>query len=79
MTDDTSLSFYLPSVGRKKLTCAFGGGRLTPGRGGLLLGSIERRPGIAEALARPIDHPRNPLSMPLKFSPVVPTEQFSCA
>lgn len=61
MPDDTILPFDFPAIGRKKLTAAFDGGRLTSDGGVLLLGVIERRLGIAEKLARLIADPRNPL------------------
>ena len=61
MPDDTVLPFDFPAIGRKKLTAAFDGGRLTSDGGVLLLGVIERRLGIAEKLARLIADPRNPL------------------
>jgi hypothetical protein len=61
MSDDTLLPFSFPSVGRKKLTAAFDGGRLTSDGGVLLLGVVEQQLGIAKALARLIEDPRNPL------------------
>jgi hypothetical protein len=61
MPDDTVLPFDFPAIGRKKLTAAFDGGRLTSDGGVLLLGVIERRLGIAEKLAGLIADPRNPL------------------
>ena len=59
MPDDTPLPFGFPSVGRKKLTAAFDGGRITSDGGVLLLGVVEQRLGIAEKLARLIADPRN--------------------
>jgi hypothetical protein len=61
MPDDTTLPFHFPAVGRKKLTAAFDGGRITSDGGVMLLGAVERRLGIAERLARLIADPRNPL------------------
>ena len=61
MSDDTVLPFDFPAIGRKKLTAAFDGGRLTSDGGVLLLGVIERRLGIAKKLAGLIADPRNPL------------------
>ena len=52
MVDDTVLSFEFPAVGRKKVTAAFDGGRLTSDGGVMLLSLAERRLGIAERLAR---------------------------
>jgi hypothetical protein len=61
MRDDTIEAFGFPAIGRKKLTAAFDGGRLTSDGGVLLLGAAERRLGIAERLAGLIADPRNPL------------------
>jgi hypothetical protein len=61
MPDDTVLPFCFPAVGRKKLTAAFDGGRLTSDGGVMLLGVVEQQLGIAERLARLIADPRNPL------------------
>jgi hypothetical protein len=61
MPDDTTLPFHFPAVGRKKLTAAFDGGRITSDGGVMLLGAVERQLGIADRLARLIADPRNPL------------------
>ena len=61
MPDDTTPAFGFPAIGRKKLTAAFDGGRITSDGGVLLLGEVERQLGIAETLAGLIDDPRNPL------------------
>ena len=60
MPDDTALPFALPAVGRKKLTAAFDGGRMTSDGGVMLLAVAERRLGVAGRLARLIADPRNP-------------------
>jgi hypothetical protein len=60
MSDDTIPPFDFPAVGRKKLTAAFDGGRITSDGGVLLLGTIERRLGIAAKLAGLITDPRDP-------------------
>jgi hypothetical protein len=60
MCNDTIPPFDFPAVGRKKLTAAFDGGRITTDGGVLLLGTIERQLGIAAKLAAPIADPRNP-------------------
>ena len=60
MSDNTILPFGFPAVRRKKLVCAFNGGRITSDGGVLLLGAVERRLGIAAKLARLIADPRNP-------------------
>jgi hypothetical protein len=61
MPVDTTLPFHFPAVGRKKLTAAFDGGRITSDGGVILLGAVERQLGIADRLARLIPDPRNPL------------------
>ena len=61
MHDDTIEPFWFPAVGRKKLTAAFDGGRLTSDGGVMLLAAAERRIGIAQRLASLIADPRNPL------------------
>jgi hypothetical protein len=60
MVDDTVPSFDFPAVGRKKVTAAFDGGRLTSDGGVMLLSLAERRLGIAERLARLIPDRRDP-------------------
>ena len=60
MVDDTVPSFDFPAVGRKKVTAAFDGGRLTSDSGVMLLSLAERRLGIAERLARLIPDQRDP-------------------
>jgi hypothetical protein len=60
MPNDTILPFEFPAVGRKTLTAAFDGGRITADGGVLLLGLVERQLGIATTLAGLIADPRNP-------------------
>ncbi|MFL5283901.1 MAG: transposase, partial [Rhodopila sp.] len=60
MCNDTIPPFDFPAVGRKKLTAAFDGGRITPDGGVLLLGMVEQQLGIAAKLAALIADPRNP-------------------
>jgi hypothetical protein len=60
MPNDTILPFGFPAVGRKKLTAAFDGGRITADGGVVLLGLVERQLGIATTLAQLIADPRNP-------------------
>ncbi len=59
MHDDTIEPFWFPAVGRRKLTAAFDGGRLTSDGGVMLLAAAERRIGIAQRLASLIADPRN--------------------
>ena len=60
MPDDTDTPFLFPAVGRKKVTAAFDGGRMTSDGGVMLLAAAERRLGVAGRLARLIADPRNP-------------------
>ena len=60
MPDDTTATFPFPAVGRKKITAAFDGGRLSSDGGVMLLAQAERRLGIAERLARVIPDRRAP-------------------
>ena len=60
MTDDTALSFCFPAVGRKTITAAFDGGRLSSDGGVMLLAAAERRLGIAARLARLVPDRRDP-------------------
>ncbi|MBI0539837.1 IS1380 family transposase, partial [Roseomonas sp. KE2513] len=46
MDDDTTEAFGFPAVGRKKLSAAFDGGRLTSDGGVMLLAAAERRLGL---------------------------------
>ena len=65
MIEDSLLPFSFPAVGRKKITAAFDGGRITSDAGVMLLGQAERRLGLADKLAAVIarsaqsiaDHP----------------------
>jgi hypothetical protein len=60
MIDDSLLPFSLPSVGRKKITAAFDGGRISSDGGVLLLALAERCMGIADRLAAEITDRRDP-------------------
>jgi hypothetical protein len=60
MSDDTIEPFSFPAIGRKKVTAAFDGGRLTSDGGVMLLAAAERRIGIADRLATLITDRRNP-------------------
>jgi Transposase DDE domain group 1 len=59
--EDSLLPFSFPAVGRKKITAAFDGGRITSDAGVMLLGQAERRLGVADKFAAVIADPRNPL------------------
>jgi hypothetical protein len=59
MTDDTLLPFCFPAVGRKKVTAAFDGGRITSDGGVMLVAAAERRLQLADRLAAVIHDPRD--------------------
>ena len=61
MTDDSQLTFGLPSVSRKKVTAAFDGGRLSSDGGVMLLALADRRRKVADTLAAHIADWRDPL------------------
>jgi len=61
MPKDNLLLFRFPAVGRKKITAAFDGGRMSSDGGVMLLAAAERALGIADRLAPLITDPRNPL------------------
>jgi hypothetical protein len=58
-SDDNRACFGFPAIGRKKVSAAFDGGRLTSDGGVLLLGQAERQMGIADRLAACIADPRD--------------------
>lgn len=58
MNDDIASSFGFPAVGRKKVTAALDGGRLTSDGGVLLLAQAERAMGMCQRLAACIADPR---------------------
>jgi hypothetical protein len=60
MSEDSLLPFHFPAIGRKKVTAAFDGGRLTSDGGVMLLAAAERRLGLADKLAALIFDPRDP-------------------
>ena len=60
MEDNTGLLFDLPSVGRKKVSAAFDGGRITSDGGVALLALADRRIGIVDRIAALIADPRDP-------------------
>jgi hypothetical protein len=59
-SDDSVAQIRFPAVGRKKVTAAFDGGRLTSDGGVLLLAQAEREMRICKQLAACIADPRDP-------------------
>src|SRR3954469_16607789 len=60
MSNDTTLPFGFPAVGRKKLIAAFDGGRITTDGGVLLLGAVERQLGLETRLGQRMAAPPSP-------------------
>jgi hypothetical protein len=60
MTDDSQLTFSVPSVSHKKVTAAFDGGRLSSDSGVMLLALAGRRRKVADTLAAHIADRRDP-------------------
>ena len=60
MSEDTVLPFDLPSVGRKKVSASFDGGRLSSDGGVFLLRGAERKLGLASRLAGCLRDKRDP-------------------
>lgn len=79
MSDDTLLPFSFPAVGRKKVTAAFDGGRLTSDGGVMLLAAAERRIGIAERLASLIADPRNPMLVTHRLADILRARMLAIA
>jgi hypothetical protein len=51
---DTLFPFSLPSIGKKKITAAFDAGQISSDGGVLLLACADKRLGLIDALARPV-------------------------
>src|ERR1700712_5895707 len=58
--DDAFLPFSLPSIGQKKVTAAFDGGRISSDGGVILLAGADKRLGLIDALAAIIPDHRDP-------------------
>lgn len=59
-SEDSRGRFGFPAIGRKKITAAFDGGRITSDGGVLLLAQAERAIGICNRIAACIADPRDP-------------------
>ncbi len=79
MSDDTIEAFGFPAIGRKKLTAAFDGGRITSDGGVLLLAAAERRMGIANRLAGLIADRRNPLLITHRVADILRARMLAIA
>jgi hypothetical protein len=79
MTDDTLLPFCFPAVGRKKVTAAFDGGRITSDGGVMLLSAAERRLQLADRLAAAIHDPRDARRVRHAIADIVRARIFAIA
>lgn len=79
MNDDIASSFGFPAVGRKKITAAFDGGRLTSDGGVLLLAQAERAMGICRRLAACIADPRDPARVTHRLDDILRARVFAIA
>jgi Transposase DDE domain group 1 len=79
MTDDSQLTFSLPTVSRKKVTAAFDGGRLSSDSGVMLLALAERRRNVAATLAAHIADRRDPAHVTHKVSDVLRARMLAIA
>jgi hypothetical protein len=79
MTDDTLLPFSFPAVGRKKITAAFDGGRITSDGGVMLLAAAERRLQLADRLAAAIHDPRDARRVRHAMADIVRARIFAIA
>ena len=59
MDDVIQLGFSFPAVGRKKVTAAFDGGRITSDGGVMLLSQADRNLKLSQRLASNIEDPRD--------------------
>ena len=77
MVDTTVPRFEFPAVGRKKITAAFDGGRLTSDGGVMLLAMAEKRLGIADRLARLIPDRRDPTRITHRLADMIRARIFA--
>lgn len=79
MEDSTLPAFALPSVGRKKVTAAFDGGKITSDGGVALLAQAERRLGLADGLAAAIADRRDPAQITHSLADMLRARIFAIA
>jgi hypothetical protein len=69
MTDDNLLPFCFPAVRRKKITAAFGGGRISSDGGVMLLAQADRRLGRRAARSGDLIRTGSPICCPIFCAP----------
>jgi DDE family transposase len=77
--DDTLLPFSLPSIGKKKVTAAFDGGRISADGGVLLLAGADRRLGLIDTLAALVPDHRDPALITHTMSDILRARAFAIA
>jgi hypothetical protein len=77
--DDAFLPFSLPSIGQKKVTAAFDGGRISSDGGVILLAGADKRLGLIDALAAIIPDHRDPLRITHTMSDILRARVFAIA
>jgi hypothetical protein len=77
--DDTLLPFALPSIGQKKVTAAFDGGRISSDGGVLLLAAADRRLGLIDTLAAIIPDRRDPAQITHTLADILRPRVFAIA
>lgn len=77
MSIDTVPSFEFPAVGRKKITAAFDGGRISSDGGVMLLAGIERRLCIADRLAALVPDRRDPARVTHRLADMIRARLFA--
>jgi hypothetical protein len=77
--DDAFLPFSLPSIGQKKVTAAFDGGRISSDGGVILLAGADKRLGLIDALAAIIPDHRDPLRITHTLSDILRGRVFAIA
>src|ERR1700675_4326437 len=77
--DDILLPFSLPSIGQKKVTAAFDGGRISSDGGVLLLAGVDRRLGLIDTLAAIIPDHRDPTQITHSMPDILRARIFAIA
>jgi hypothetical protein len=77
--EDPLLPFSLPSIGQKKVTAAFDGGRISSDGGVLLLAGADKRLGLIDTLATIIPDHRDPALITHSMSDILRSRIFAIA
>ena len=77
--EDSRLPFALPSLGKKKITAAFDGGRLSSDGGVLLLAGIDQQLGLIDKLAALIPDHRDPAQITHTLADILRVRAFAIA